>query len=137
MRNLLVMGYPRARLRRVMHRHPITITSIIIALVAVLCSVNCGDTPGECLASGGLFGPCVDGACDDGLQCFSVKSGEMCVPSSDLDGDPDVAACAAWRGDGVTCGIGICFVSCDTGTPDVCIGGTVCDATTEACVYPY
>ncbi len=94
---------------------------------------------GECLFAGEMFGPCIDHACADDLQCFTAKAGEMCVPSSAREGDEDVLACAAWRGgEGLTCVYesDFCYVSCDVAMPESCKGGTVCDSQTEACVYP-
>lgn len=115
-------------------RHIANVALSGVALLAVGCN------PAECGDPGGMFGPCEVKTCAAGLQCFSAESGDICVPSSSLEGDDLVLACAAAVGrEGLSCAYEVdqCRVSCDDADgAEACDSGAVCDPESQTCVYP-
>lgn len=93
----------------------------------------------DCAEPGILFGPCIDNACAGDLVCFTAKSGDMCVPlfNPTVPGPADdwsVTECATKVG-ALACifEVGACLIACE---PSDCEAGTVCDESTDLCVWP-
>ncbi len=115
---------------------------IVIALASISsCSIICGAAcefvqPGECLDIGGMFGPCDDDQCGPGLLCFGAEAGHICAPPSEAHGEWSVNECAAKVGN-LACieSEDFCAPACRPDDP--CENGTVCDAQTSLCVYPW
>lgn len=118
------------------------LTCVLVA--ASTCSIICGSAgcdflvPGECFGAGGIFGPCVDHGCVDGLVCFSGLAGDICVRPDKESWLPEDEACRVTSigGTGVEClnfGQG-CLPTCDN--DGQCQNGTVCEEIIGACMHP-
>jgi hypothetical protein len=95
--------------------------------------------PIVCGGPGGLFGSCDDNVCDDGLMCFTAKTGHMCtILNSEINGrnEKSVHICGDEHGT-MDCDeqIGFCRIICNDNSD--CPVGNVCDLDTESCVFPW
>lgn len=115
--------------------------SIFIAVStcsSIICGAACDwQEPGECFGPTGLFGPCINHECIDGLECFSGLAGEMCVQQARPT--PEAEACASWvGGTGFFTAKdlwGVWLIGCDSDAD--CDHGTVCEENIGACLHPY
>lgn len=123
-----------------MRRFNIIEWSMLTFILGISCGLFAGCDfliPGECRGAGGLYGPCVDHGCVDGLTCFSGVSGEMCVTTTP-PGDEEIVCRAPISGitinteDGF---FGAYLIRCNN--DGECSAGTVCDEINGACLYPY
>lgn len=120
-----------------------TLFGTIVLLLSSSCSIICGVAcdflvPGECRGPGGLFGPCVDHGCVDGLVCFSGLAGDICVRPDKESWSPEDETCraAVFVDLGLDClrfGQG-CLPSCDN--DGQCGNGSVCEENIGACMFP-
>lgn len=104
---------------------------------SAMCASASPDDDYRCMLTGGLFGACDDGECDAGLECFTAKAGDVCLPISPgtVDAaDPVVEKCGMTLGGLMHCdeGLGACAMKCG----GACSYGVACDAETSVCVWP-